>query len=229
MRDFLRELLRAGLREVNPRESSITPSKTSSEVIVLASPFEWRVFMEWKQKDYLISTNSDLLQIEQIHAYLSTQAYWCLGIPKEILKKAIEGSLCFGVYRNTECHHLQIGFARIVTDRATFAWLCDVYIENEHRGRGLSKWLMECIASHPDLKNLRRFCLATKDAHGLYEKFGFQVTQTPGNWMEIKDNDLYKKMAANIPAIEAHENARELLIDLRNAGEELRAKSEGSS
>ncbi len=120
------------------------------------------------------------------------EAYWCLGIPKNILAKAIGASLCFGVY--DEKTGFQIGFARIVTDKATFAWLCDVYIEPDFRRKGLSKWLMEVMKLHSDLQNLRRFCLTTKDAHGLYEGFGFQVTKTPTYWMEIKDNEIYKKL-----------------------------------
>jgi GNAT superfamily N-acetyltransferase len=152
--------------------------------------------LEWRDEDYLISTDKGHLQIGRIHDYLSVQAYWCLGIPEKIIRAAIENSLCFGVYHCAEGQTLQIGFARVVTDKATFAWLCDVYIEEVYRGRGLSKWLMGCIMSHTELKNLRRFCLATKDAHGLYEKFGFHITQTPANWMEIKDNDLYKKVIA---------------------------------
>ena len=89
---------------------------------------------------------------------------------------------------------MQIGFARIVTDEATFAWISDVYVEEEHRKKGLSKWLMECLMTHPSLKNLRRICLATKDAHTLYQRFGFEITTTPRYWMEIKDNDIYTKM-----------------------------------
>ncbi len=154
--------------------------------------------MSWEKENFLVSTDKNLLQLDRIHKFLADEAYWCLDIPKEVVKNSIEGSLCFGVYKNQE----QIGFARIITDCATFAWLCDVYIETEHRGQGLSKWLMECIMAHPDLKNLRRFCLATKGAHGLYEQFGFTVTKTPGYWMEIKDNDLYKKMKQGL-AVEA--------------------------
>lgn len=149
----------------------------------------------WKRDNFTISTNKTFLQINRIHQFLSTQAYWCIDIPKSIVQKAIDESLCFGLYLEEGGSKSQIGFARIVTDRATFAWICDVYVENSYRGKGLSKWLMECILSHADLQKLRRICLATKDAHGLYQKYGFKVTETPGNWMEIKDNDLYKKMS----------------------------------
>lgn len=142
--------------------------------------------MDWNFDGYSVSTDKNRLQIERIHRHLSTEAYWCLGIPEITVRKAIEGSLCFGLYKETGGKNLQIGFARVVTDQATFAWLCDVYIDKEERGKGLSKNLMSCIMSHPDLQNLRRFCLATRGTHGLYEKFGFQVTKTPEYWMEIK-------------------------------------------
>lgn len=152
---------------------------------------------EWTHGGFTLNTDKSRLQVSRIHQFLSTQAYWCLDIPQETLKKAIDGSLCFGLYTKNSSEQVQIGFARIVSDGASFAWLCDVYVENEYRGKGLAKWMMECVMSHPHLKNLRRICLATKDAHSLYKKFGFEVTQTPQNWMEIKDNDLYKKMKAN--------------------------------
>jgi GNAT superfamily N-acetyltransferase len=154
---------------------------------------------QWTLNEFTVSTDKTSLQLSRIHHFLATQAYWCLDIPRDVVEKAIAGSLCFGLYVRIESAYLQIGFARVVTDGASFAWLCDVYIENDYRGKGLSKWIMECVLSHPDLKNLRRICLATKDAHSLYTKFGFEITQTPQNWMEIKDNDLYKKMKALRP------------------------------
>jgi hypothetical protein len=149
----------------------------------------------WEKDNLLISTDKSLLQISKIHQFLATEAYWALDIPKNIVMKSIENSLCFGVYENRDGQKDQIGFARIVTDYATFAWLCDAYVKTSHRKKGISKWLMTCIMSHPDLKNLRRICLATKDAQSLYTQFGFEVTKTPGNWLEIKDNDIYKKMS----------------------------------
>lgn len=149
---------------------------------------------EWKQDNFVISTDKERLQPINIHSYLSTQAYWYLGIPLKIVKKAISNSLCFGLFTLENDKEIQIGFARVVTDNATFAWICDVYIEPSFRNQGLSKWMMECLMSHPDLKNLRRICLATKDAHSLYKKYNFEVTLTPQNWMEIKDNDIYKRM-----------------------------------
>ena len=149
----------------------------------------------WKKEQFILTTDKSKLQIERMHRFLSQEAYWCLGIPLTVVKKAVDGSLCFGLYDDAKKEAPQIGYARIVSDKATFAWLCDVYIEKEYRGQGLSKWLMECLISHPELKDLRRICLATKDAHELYKKYGFEVTQTPGNWLEIKNNDIYKKIA----------------------------------
>lgn len=147
----------------------------------------------WEKENFLISTDKTLLQIYRIHQFLTKEAYWSVDIPQEVVAKSIEHSLCFGLY-DASNNNQQVGYARIVTDFSSFAWLCDVYIEKDFRKKGLSKWLMECVMSHPSLKNLRRICLATKDAHELYKKFGFEVTKTPDNWMEIKDNDLYKKM-----------------------------------
>jgi N-acetylglutamate synthase-like GNAT family acetyltransferase len=141
---------------------------------------------------FFISHDKSLLQVEKIHQFLSTEAYWCLGIPKEVVQKSIESSLCFGVYENKS--KSQVGFARVVTDKATFAWLCDVYIEAEYRKRGLSRRLMETIKAHPDLQNLRRFCLTTRDAHDVYNPFGFEVTKTPTYWMEIKDPTIYQRV-----------------------------------
>jgi GNAT superfamily N-acetyltransferase len=148
----------------------------------------------WEKSNFIISTDKSLLQLPRIHAFLSKEAYWCLEIPIDVVKSSISNSLCFGLYDRTQEGLIQIGFARIVTDFSTFAWLCDVFVETAYRKKGLSKWLMECVMSHPSLKSLRRLCLATKDAHSLYEQYGFEVTQTPQNWMEIKDNDLYKKL-----------------------------------
>ncbi|MBC7467039.1 MAG: GNAT family N-acetyltransferase [Bdellovibrio sp.] len=146
--------------------------------------------------NYTISTDKSLLQRSKIHRFLSEKAYWSLGIPKEFVNKAIDKSLCFGLYEESSGD--QIGFARIVTDETTFAWLCDVYVEEDFRGQGLSKKMMEAIVSHPDLQGLRRFCLTTKDGHSLYQKFGFQVTKTPDFFMEIKDNDIYKRLINSV-------------------------------
>lgn len=137
--------------------------------------------------EYSISTDPRRLDIGAIHAYLA-RSYWSPGIPRSIVERAIRNSLCFGVYRGSE----QIGFARVVTDRATFAYLADVYLLESHRGKGLSKWLMAFIKAHEDLQGLRRFMLMTKDAHGLYKQFGFTEPVNPSRMMEILRLDLYR-------------------------------------
>ncbi|MGE0631860.1 MAG: GNAT family N-acetyltransferase [Pseudobdellovibrionaceae bacterium] len=144
--------------------------------------------MQRKFKDYQISDEKSLLQIDKVHCLLK-DAYWCKGIPKKMVHAAIESSLCFGVYKGDD----QVAYARVVTDTVTFAWLCDVVVDEKHRGHGISKELVTFIMLHPKLQGLRRICLATKDAHGLYERFGFKMTETPQNWMEIKNNNIYLK------------------------------------
>lgn len=132
-------------------------------------------------KGYKISTDLSLLDFDTIFNYLDQQSYWAKGMPPQKLKKALEHSICFGVYKDGA----QAGFARVVTDKATFAYLCDVFILPENQGIGLSKWLMQTIMAHPDLQSLRRWALATLDAHGLYKQFGFDVINNPGSWMQI--------------------------------------------
>jgi N-acetylglutamate synthase-like GNAT family acetyltransferase len=137
---------------------------------------------------YNINTDKNKMDIDFIHAFL-TSSYWAEGISKEIISKSIEGSLCFGVFSDEK----QIGFARMITDSATFAYLADVFIDEAHRGKGLSKWLMEVILSHPDLQGLRRLMLATRDAHGLYAQFGFTPLTDPERLMQIVNPAVYKK------------------------------------
>jgi len=123
-----------------------------------------------------ISTERASLDVDAIHAFLA-QSYWASGISRERVEQSLDGSLCFGLY----CGANQIGFARVVTDRATFAYLCDVYVDEMQRGRGLGKLLLAAVRSHPDLRDLRRFVLWTRDAHGLYEQFGFaRLGDQPG-------------------------------------------------
>jgi GNAT superfamily N-acetyltransferase len=129
------------------------------------------IYYRAEKDDYLISTDPSLLKVDTIHRYLSGESYWAKNIPREIVEKSMENSLCFGIYHDAR----QIGFARLVTDKATFAYLADVFIVTEHRGLGLSKWLMEVIHAHPELQGLRRWVLGTRDAHGLYEQFGWTV------------------------------------------------------
>ena len=129
---------------------------------------------------FTISTDKTRLQVPVIHEFLSQESYWARGRSIEQTKTAIENSICFGVYQGER----QIGFARVVSDCATFAYLGDVFIIEEFRGQGVSKWLMETIISHPELQGLRRWVLATRDAHALYEKFGFHPLTFPDRWME---------------------------------------------
>lgn len=136
--------------------------------------------MEWQNGEFTISTDRNRLQIDAIHKYLSEESYWARERSREQTETAIKNSLPFGVYKGEN----QIGFARVVTDFATFAYLGDVFILEDFRGKGLSLWLMDVIISHPDLQNFRRWILATKDAHTLYEKFGFAALARPERWME---------------------------------------------
>ena len=139
-------------------------------------------------KDYCISTDKSRLNVDLIHNFLSS-TYWTAAMTLDSVKRTIAGSLCFGVYQAPE----QIGFARIITDSATFAYLADVFILEAYRGRGLSKWLLQTILSHPDLQGLRRWTLATRDAHELYKQFGFETPKYPEHWMEIHHADIYLK------------------------------------
>ena|SRR3990167_269908 len=137
---------------------------------------------------YKISASKNEMDIDAIHNFIG-RSYWAEGIQKDTLSKAVNNSLCFGVFTTSG---EQIGFARMITDSATFAYLADVYILEVHRGKGLSKRLMQEIMAHPDLQGLRRINLATRDAHGLYEKFGFKPLSSPEKVMEILKPDVYK-------------------------------------
>lgn len=141
------------------------------------------------QKDnFSISTDTTKLDIASIHQFLSTKAYWSLNIPKEKVAQSIQNSLCFGVYDAGK----QIGFARIISDYTTIAYLGDVYIHEAYRGKGLSKWLMETIMKHPNLQGLRRWILLTGDAHELYRKFGWSEISDASKWMEIHNKNCYE-------------------------------------
>ena len=141
---------------------------------------------------YEISTDAARLDLQAIHAYL-TRSYWSPGIPREVVERAAANSLCFGLYH---AEQEQVGYARVVTDRASFAYLCDVYVLEAHRRQGLSKWLIQTILEHPDLQGLRRFLLATKDAHGLYAQFGFTPLASPERMMQILRLDPYRQAGA---------------------------------
>jgi len=136
--------------------------------------------MESTKGQYTISNDKGRLQLEVIQKFLSEDSYWAQDRTVDQTRRAIENSLCFGLYHQ----ETQIGFARVITDFATFAYLGDVFVLEEFRGQGLSKWLMETIISHPDLQDLRRWILATRDAHKLYEKYGFHGLKFPDRWME---------------------------------------------
>lgn len=135
-----------------------------------------------------ISNDPALLDLKMIHGFL-TRAYWCEDLPREIMERAIRNSLCFGGYEDGR----QIAFARVITDRATYAYLADVFVLESHRGRGISKRLMQAIMGHPDLQGLRRWSLVTRDAHGLYAQFGFSPLGDAEGYMEILHPDIYKR------------------------------------
>ena len=136
----------------------------------------------WQRDEYTISTDRARLDLEVVHGFLAQSSYWATRIPFETMKRSIDHSMPFGVYRGND----QVGFARVITDYATFAYVGDVFVAAEHRGRGLSKWLMEVIVAHPELQGFRRWILATRDAQGLYEKTGFTPLEHPWSWMEMR-------------------------------------------
>ena len=143
--------------------------------------------LEERKGGYCISTDKNKLDLKAVHAFLAEESYWSKGIPFEIVQKAAENSLTFGLYFEQQ----QIGYARVITDYATFAYLADVYVLHKFRGKGLSKWLMQTIGSHPDLQGLRRWILLTADAHGLYQQFGWTAISGPERWMERHNKDVY--------------------------------------
>jgi GNAT superfamily N-acetyltransferase len=138
--------------------------------------------------DFTISSDPSKLDVQLIHSFL-TNSYWARNIPLPVVQAAIENSLCFGVYH----HDKQVGFARVITDYATFAYLADVFIVEDYRGRALSKWLIQTILAHPNLQGLRRWLLATRDAHTLYSQFGFGPLKAPERWMDLHDPDVYSR------------------------------------
>lgn len=142
--------------------------------------------IEIARGDYVISTDRSRIDVAAVHAFL-LRSYWSPGIPEDIVRRGISGAICFGIYHGTE----QVGFARVITDQATYAYLADVYVLEAHRGRGLARWMMEVIMSHPALQGLRRFSLSTRDAHALYRQFGFEVVANPERQMEIMRRNIY--------------------------------------
>ena len=146
-----------------------------------------------RRDGFEVSDDRARLDRGTVHRYLATQSYWAQEIPRATLDRAIDHSLCFGLYRGAAL----VGFARVVTDHATFAYLCDVFVLPELQGRGLGSWLVECVVAHPDLQGLRRFCLMTKDAHALYQRFGFTGIGDPKRYLEVfaPAPGLYRKEA----------------------------------
>jgi GNAT superfamily N-acetyltransferase len=155
--------------------------------------------MEYRRGEFLISTSRERLSLDVVYDFL-TNCYWAKGIPREVVARSIEHSLCFGIYDESprlakEARHgvaEQVGFARVVSDFATVAYLGDVFVLESHRGQGLATWLMECVMKHPALQNLRRWILLTRDAHGLYSQFGFTPVKAPERYMELHRPNVYE-------------------------------------
>jgi GNAT superfamily N-acetyltransferase len=145
-----------------------------------------------------LSTDAAEMDVGAIHAYLGGESYWARGIPRETVERAVRNSVwrnsvCFGVFDGAA----QVAFARVITDRATFGYLADVYVLEAYRGRGISRWMMEAVDAHPELQGLRRWMLVTKDAHALYARFGWEPLSRPERHMERTDPDLYTRAAAS--------------------------------
>jgi len=174
------------------------PSGSSAEIV------------EHRRGELLISTDRARLDLDVIHNFL-TNCYWAKGIPKDVVARSIEHSLCFGIYDESTAEFpalakqarpgafktAQVAFARVISDFATIAYLGDVFVLESYRGRGLSKWMMECIRAHPLLQGLRRWTLLTRDAHGLYAQFGFTPLKAPARYMEFHDPEVYQRTNAS--------------------------------
>ena len=136
-----------------------------------------------REDGYVLSTEPERVDVDLVHRWLSTDAYWAMGRPRDLVVRALEGSLVFGVYRPDD--GVQVAFARVVTDGVTFAWLCDVYVERSERGRGLGTWMVGEIRDDLTARGVRRILLATADAHEVYAKVGFAAVAEPSRWMEL--------------------------------------------
>ena len=158
-----------------------------------ASSINLSLPLTWQKDDYLVTTDREKISLDVVHWFLSTESTWAKNIPRLTVARAIEYSLCFALFSN----EVKIGFARVITDYATIAYLGDVFVLKAHRGQGLSRWLMECVTNHPDLQGLRRWMLLTSDAHGLYEKSGFTALGAPSNWMEKFTINAYENTNVN--------------------------------
>src|ERR1700689_2787018 len=146
------------------------------------------VIVEHRRGEFTVSTDPSRLDLDAIHNFL-TNCYWAKGVPRDVVARSIEHALCFGVYDDTGA---QVGFARVISDFATIAYGGDVFVLDTHRGRGLGKWLMECIMQHPALQGLRRWILTTRDAHRLYSQVGFTPVKFPERYMELHDPHVYE-------------------------------------
>ena len=189
-----------------------------------------------QQGSFRLTTDTTSMDLDAIHAYLS-RSYWSEGIPKELVARAMAGSICFGLLENVRgsgssdpltpsdplARQRQIGFARVITDRATYAYLCDVYVLEEYQGRGLGTWLLRELVTHPDLQGLRRFALVTRDAHGLYEKFGFERLADPSGHMQIARPGLYLATSYQPPASQRRTGGDWLRPMRRGAGANARS------
>jgi GNAT superfamily N-acetyltransferase len=144
--------------------------------------------IEWQRDEYRLSTDPAAVDTDVVHGFLR-ESYWARGIPLEIVQRSLAHSLNFSLLHAQQ----QVGFARVITDYATFAYVGDVFVLPEHRGQRLATWMMQCVVAHPDLQGLRRWCLATRDAQHVYARVGFQPIATPERWMEIRDPAVYQR------------------------------------
>ena len=136
---------------------------------------------------YVVSSDTRHVDRDLVWRFLHDESYWAAGVPRDVMDRAIDGSICFSVFEGDPAQGSpQVAFARVVTDRATFAWLCDVFVLEQHRGKGAGRTLMDAVMSHPDMQGLRNVLLATRDAHGLYSKYGFVPLAEPARWMAIR-------------------------------------------
>jgi GNAT superfamily N-acetyltransferase len=142
---------------------------------------------EYRKGAFTVSADRERIDLDVVHGFLA-ECYWAEGVPRDVVARSIENSLCFGVYAEGK----QVGFARVISDYATYAYIGDVFVLEPFRGRGLGKWLMECVMRHPRLQGLRRWSLVTRDAHGLYSQFGFGPLKKPQNYMELHRPDVYQ-------------------------------------
>jgi N-acetylglutamate synthase-like GNAT family acetyltransferase len=147
-----------------------------------------RQIKEHRKGKFVVSTDKERIELDIVHGFL-TKSYWAQGIPREVVARSIENSLCFGVYGDGK----QVGFARVVSDYATYAYIGDVFVLESYRGHGLGKWLIECVMRHPWLQGLRRWSLVTGDAQDLYTKFGFTPLKAPEKYMEKHDSEVYTR------------------------------------